>query len=260
MTASSPLPSGAAAPVALSDETRARLMRCSSASVSTQLVRRGLRNIAIAGVLPIRQGLPPMVGPAFTLRYIPAREDVDVYGRSNDPSTPQRRAIETVPAGHVLVMDCRREPEIAGIGSILTRRLQERGVAGVVLDGGVRDTRTVSGFEMPVYCLGPAAPPNFVGHHAVDCNQPIACGGVAVFPGDIIFGDHEAVIVIPAHLADEVAADAVAMEQREVFLLKEIEAGRSIVGVYPPNADTMARYEVWARENGIGAAVKDDEP
>lgn len=238
----------------MNETTRARLRRCSSASVSTQLVRRGFRNVAVAGVAPLRADQQPMVGPAFTLRYVPAREDLDVYGKSNDPMTPQRRAIEVTPAGHVLVIDCRREREIAGIGSILARRLQERGVTGIVLDGGVRDTVSISGFEIPVYCAGPAAPPNFVGHHAVDLNVPVACGGVAVYPGDVIFGDAEAVLVIPAHVADEVAIDALAMEEREVFLLEEIVSGRSIVGVYPPDAETMARYAEWSRKRG-GSAV-----
>ncbi len=247
---SDPIPSGPE----LKAETRERLLQCSSASVSTQLVRRGLRNVAIAGVRPVREDGPPMVGPAFTLRYIPAREDLDVYGKSNDPATPQRRAIEVTPAGHVLVLDCRGDTRIAGIGAILTRRLQERGVAGVVLDGGVRDTQTVAGFGIPVYCTGPAAPPNFVGHHAVDLNRPIGCGGVPVYPGDVIFGDAEAVLVIPHHLADEVAIDALAMEQREVFLLEEIAAGRSIVGVYPPNEATMARYADWTKQKGRQAA------
>jgi regulator of RNase E activity RraA len=138
---------------------------------------------------------------------------------------------------------------VAGIGAILSRRLRERGVAGVVLDGGVRDTQVIAGFDMPVYCTAPAVPANYVGHHAADFNSAIACGGVAVYPGDIIFGDAEAVIVIPRHLAEEVAAEGAAMEKRERFLISEIESGRSIVGVYPPDAATLAKYEEWARVN-----------
>jgi len=200
----------------LSDLTTSRLADCSSASVSTQLVKRGFRNIAIRGVMPIRPGLPRMIGPAFTVRYIPAREDLDAYGSGGDPTNKQRQAIEQVPEGAVMV-----------------------------LDGGVRDTMSIRGFTIPVYCQGPSAPPNYAGHHAADIQVPIACGGVAVYPGDILFGDDEAVIVIPAHIVDDVAEEAWEMEEREKFLLTEIEAGRTIVGVYPPNEETMQKYRLW---------------
>jgi regulator of RNase E activity RraA len=226
----------------ISSELRAVFMKCSAASISTQLIRRGLRNVAIRGVTPIRAGLPPMVGPAFTMRYVPAREDIDAYGSGGDPTNVQRIAIEEAPAGHVFVADCRENTDIAGIGSILARRLMKRGLVGVVLDGGVRDTMSIRDIEFPVYCAGPSVPPNYAGHHAADMNVVVSCGGVAVYPGDIIFGDAEAVVVIPRHLAEEIAADAAEMERRERFLYKEIEAGRSIKGVYPPDDETMARY------------------
>lgn len=229
----------------LSDLTTSRLADCSSASVSTQLVKRGFRNIAIRGVMPIRPGLPRMIGPAFTVRYIPAREDLDAYGSGGDPTNKQRQAIEQVPEGAVMVLDCRNVSDVAGMGAILCRRLQMRGAAGVVLDGGVRDTMSIRGFTIPVYCQGPSAPPNYAGHHAADIQVPIACGGVAVYPGDILFGDDEAVIVIPAHIVDDVAEEAWEMEEREKFLLTEIEAGRTIVGVYPPNEETMQKYRLW---------------
>ena len=235
----------------LSVETRATFMLCSSPSLSTQLVRRGLRNVAIRGVRPIRRDLPPMVGPAFTLRYVPAREDIDAYGSGGDPRNVQRQAIEVVPEGHVFVVDCRGNSDIAGIGAILGRRLATRGVRGVVLDGGVRDTQAFESIDLPTYCVGPSAPPNYAGHHAADMNVVIGCGGVAVYPGDIVFGDSEAVIVVPRHLAAEVAADAAEMEQRERFLFKEVESGRSIKGVYPPDEDTTRRYE---KAKSIGEA------
>ncbi|MCA3263799.1 MAG: ribonuclease activity regulator RraA [Telmatospirillum sp.] len=226
-------------------ELRATLARCSSATLSTLLVKRGLRNTAIRGVRPLRPGLPPMIGPAFTLRYVPAREDIDAYGSGGDPANLQRQAIELAPAGHVFAIDCRNEPHIAGIGSILVRRLHARGLTGVVLDGGVRDTTAIAGFAIPVYCAGAAVPPNYAGHHAAEINGTISCGGVAIYPGDILFGDSEAVIVVPRHLAAEVAAEGAAMERRERFLIAQIEAGRSIVGVYPPDAETLARYAQW---------------
>jgi regulator of RNase E activity RraA len=184
-----------------------------------------------------------MVGPAFTLRYIPAREDLDRYGSGGDPHNAQRIAIEQVPEGGVFVVDCRGDDSVAGIGAILTRRLQARGVAGVVMDGGVRDSNTVATFDIPVYCSGPSAPPNYAGHHAVEFETPISCGGVAVYPGDIVLGDAEAVVVIPRHMAAELAEEGEAMERREAFLMREIVAGRSIVGVYPPDSDTLQRYQ-----------------
>ena len=226
----------------ITDELRSLYTKCSAASISTQLIRRGLRNVAIRGVRPIRAGLPPMVGPAFTMRYVPAREDIDAYGSGGDPNNFQRQAIEVAPSGCVFVADCRGAADIAGIGSILARRLMLRGLKGVVLDGGVRDTMSVAQSDFPVYCAGPAVPPNYAGHHAADMNVVVSCGGVAVYPGDIVFGDDEAVVVIPRHLADEIAADAAEMERRERFLYKEIEKGRSIKGVYPPDEDTMTRY------------------
>jgi regulator of RNase E activity RraA len=230
-------------------ELREKFMQTSSASISTQLVRRGLRNVAIRGVLPIRNDLPPMVGPAFTLRYIPAREDLDAYGSGGDPKNIQRKALEVIPDGRVFVVDCRGSLDVVGIGSILARRLVSRGVKGVVLDGGVRDTPSFHGIDLPTYCIGPSAPPNYAGHHAADMDVPISCGGVAVYPGDIIFGDSEAVVVVPRHLAEEIAEDSQEMDRRERFLFSEIESGRSIEGVYPPNEETMKRYQA-ARERG----------
>lgn len=233
----------------LPEELRSTLSQCSAASISTQLVRRGLRNVAVRGVAPLRRDAPPMFGPAYTLRYVPAREDLDKYGSGGDPANIQRQAIEQVPAGSVFALDCRGASDIAGIGSILCRRLLARGVAGVVLDGGVRDTVSLEKIDFPVYCAGASAPPNYVGHHAADVNVVIACGGVAIYPGDIIFGDGEAVVVIPRHLAAEVAADAAEMERRERFLFREIEAGRPIKGVYPPDEETLQRYAA-ARAGG----------
>ncbi len=234
----------------LTDELRALYLQTSSATISTQLIRRGIRNVAIRGVLPLRKDLPPMVGPAFTLRYVPAREDLDAYGSGGDPTNIQRQAIELIPSGHVFVVDCRGESGIAGIGSILARRLVTRGIEGVVLDGGVRDTQSFNTIDLPVYCAGPAVPPNYAGHHAADMNVIVSCGGVAVYAGDIIFGDSEAVVVIPRHLAAEVAVDAAEQERRERFLFKEIEAGRSIQGVYPPDEDTTRRYNE-AKASGL---------
>lgn len=227
----------------IDQETLKKLGACSAATVTTLLVKRGLRNTAIRNVTPLRRDLPRMVGPAFTLRYIPAREDLDRYGSGGDPHNAQRQAIELAPAGSVFVLDCRGDASVAGIGAILTRRLQARGLAGVVMDGGVRDSDRVAKFHIPVYCSGPSAPPNYAGHHAVEHGSPISCGGVAIYPGDIMLGDSEAVVAIPPHLAAEIAEEGEAMERREEFLMSEIESGRSIMGVYPPDPETLERYQ-----------------
>ncbi|ANL36478.1 hypothetical protein [Rhizobium phaseoli] len=225
----------------------AKLLRTNSASLSSLLLKRGLRNTAVRGVRPLAAAEKPMVGPAVTVRYIPAREDIDGSSYSSDPSNQQRKAIDTIPEGHVLVFDCRSMAEIAGIGAVLARRLVYRGCAGLVLDGGVRDTADMAQLGLPTYCLGPAAPANLVAHHASDMNQPIACGGVAVYPDDIVFGDAEAVIIIPRQYVSEIADEAVAMEEQEEFLKLEIESGKPTLGVYPPNQETLERYEAWRK-------------
>jgi len=234
--------------MALSDDTRKLLSACSSATLSTQLFKRGLRNQVLQGVSRLTPKSPTMVGEAYTLRNIPGREDIDVIGIYDEPGHPQRESIEKAPPGSVLVVDCRGDARAASAGGILVRRLEVRGVAGIVTDGGLRDTPEIGAREFPVYCKAPAAPISLIHHHAVDCNVPIACGGVAVYPGDVVVGDGEGVIVIPAHLADEVAKDCYEQEKLEQFVQEEIAAGRPLPGTYPPNAETRARYETWKRK------------
>lgn len=233
----------------LSDETRHRLSACSSATLSTQLFKRGLRNQVLQGVARLTPRAPTMVGEAYTLRNIPAREDIDHIGVYENPEHPQRKAIEVAPRGSVLVIDCRGDARAASAGGILVRRLAVRGVAGLVSDGGLRDTPEIAERDFPVYCKAPSAPISLIHHHAVDANVPIACGGVAVYPGDVIVGDAEGVIVIPRGIADEVAADTYEQERLEEFVQMEIASGRPLPGVYPPNAGTRARYEEWKRKN-----------
>lgn len=232
---------------ALSDATRARLAAASTASIATLLHKRGFRSQYVQGARPLRRPDRVMVGPAFTLRYIPAREDLDVVEAFRDPAHPQRVAVDTVPAGHVLVMDARRDATAASIGSILFTRLEVRGCAGLVTDAGVRDADAIAALETPCFCAGPSAPTNLSRHHAADVNVPIGCGGAPVYPGDVIVGDGDGVIVIPAHLADEIAAEAAAMEAFEAFALAEVRAGRPVIGTYPPDEATRARYEAHAR-------------
>ena len=236
----------------LSKQTRALLGGCSSATLSTQLFKRGLRNQTMQGIARITPDAPTLVGEAFTLRNIPAREDLDHIGVYEDPEHAQRKAVESIPPGCVLVIDCRGDARAASAGAILLKRLEVRGAAGMVSDGGLRDSPDAAKETFPVYCKSPAAAISLIHHHAVDINQPIACAGVAVYPGDVIVGDGEAVVVIPQHLADEVARDAFEQERMERFVHAEIAAGRPLPGTYPPNDATRARYEEWKRKHPNG--------
>lgn len=229
----------------LAEETKRLLELTTTATLTTQLFKRGLRNTFMQGVRRLTPVHSVMVGAAFTLRMIPAREDLDHPGMFTDHGHPQRRAIEECPAGAVLAIDCRKDTRGGCLGDILIARLMERGVAGVVTDGAMRDVPQIEALEIPVFAGGAAAPASFGVHHAVDLDQPIACGDVAVFPGDVLVGDAEGVVVIPRHLADEVARDAAEQEQLESWILKEVRAGRGIFGLYPPDEETRARYQAW---------------
>lgn len=229
----------------LSSETRSLLLRISTATLTSQLMARGLRNTFMQKVHRLTTGGPSMVGEAFTLRYIPSREDIDVSSVFEDRSHPQRKAIETIPQGHVLVIDCRQDIRAAGAGSILVTRTMMRGAAGVVTDGGLRDSPAIEALDYPVYCGGRSAPTNLTRHHAVDINVPIGCGDVPVYPDDIIVGDREGVVVIPRHLADEVACQGTEQTLMEDFVTERVLTGQSTFGLYPPNAETMAEFEQW---------------
>jgi regulator of RNase E activity RraA len=234
----------------LSEETRARLARISVASITTLLFKRGLRNCFIENVHLINKDAPRLVGPAYTLRYIPAREDLDHIGVFEDRSHPQRKGVEECPPGHVFVIDSRMNPKAASAGGILVTRLMKRGVAGVVTDGGFRDTPDIAALDFPVYHQRPSSPTNLIHHHAVDLNVPISCGEVAVYPGDVIVGDAEGVAVIPAHLADEVAAEGIEQTAFEDFVEEKVREGRSIFGIYPPGAEAKAEFAAWRKANG----------
>ncbi len=235
----------------LSDETRARLMRVSTASVATALFKRGLRNQFVQGVLPVAPKAGNMVGQAFTLRYIPAREDRNPIGVFRDPEHPQRVAMETCPPGWVLVMDARKDRRAATAGSILVTRLALRGAAGLVSDGGLRDVDGIGRLDMPAYCACPSAPTNLTLHEALDISVPISCGDAPVFPGDVMLGDRDGVMVIPAHLADEIAEECLAMESYEDFVLEQVQAGASIIGLYPGTRDeNLEKYREWRERTG----------
>jgi regulator of RNase E activity RraA len=190
-----------------------------------------------------------MVGEAFTLRNIPSREDIDQVSVFQNPEHPQRKAYDNVQDGQVLVIDCRGDTRAASGGGILTARLKVRGAAGLVSDGCLRDSDEIGQMDLPVFCAGAAAPLNLARHHSVDINVPIGCGGVAVYPGDIVVGDADGVVIIPRALADEVAKEATEMEKFERWVMLEIQSGRPVIGTYPPSAEARARYEEWAGNN-----------
>lgn len=231
----------------LNAKIREKLMDVSTATLSTALFKRGLRNQFIQEVSPLDPEKPNMVGEAFTLRYIPAREDLNPITVFQDPHHPQRAAVEQCPSGAVMVIDSRRDPRAASAGSILVSRMMVRGVAGVVTDGGFRDSPEIAKLDIPAYHKRPSAPTNLTLHQAVDINVPIGCGDVPVFPGDVVVGDGEGVIVIPAHLADEIADEAIEMTAFEDFVTEEVLAGRSIIGLYPPtkqeSKDDFAKWK-----------------
>ena len=235
----------------LSETTRAQLMQVSTATLCTALFKRGLRNQFIQDVRPLNGDLPNMVGPAYTLRYIPAREDLNQITVFSDRAHPQRKAVEECPPGAVLVIDSRKDARAASAGGILVSRLMKRGVAGVVTDGGFRDSPEIAELPFPAYHHRPSAPTNLTLHQAVDINRPIGCGDVAVWPGDIVVGDREGVIVLPAHLAAEIAIEATEMTVFEDFVVEKVMEGRTILGLYPPT-DEQSRtdFAAWRAEKG----------
>jgi len=242
--------------MALKPDTRDKLKTVSTATLCTALFKRGLRNQFIQDVRPVNPDLqrqiPNMVGEAFTLRYIPAREDLNTISVFQDPKHPQRVAVEQCPPGAVMVFDSRKDARAASAGSILISRLMVRGAAGVVTDGGFRDSPEIAALPFPAYHNRPSAPTNLTLHQALDINVPIGCGDVAVWPGDVMVGDKEGVFVIPAHLADEIADEAVEMTAFEDFVTDMVQNhGRSIIGLYPAtDPKTKDEFAAWRQAKG----------
>lgn len=234
----------------LNPETKAMLENVSVATLATALFKRGLRHQVIQDVRPVSPKGRNMVGSAFTLRYMPAREDRNQLSQFRNPEHPQRKAIETCPPGHVLVMDSRKSAYAASAGDILITRLMMRGGAGVVTDGGFRDAMNIAKLDMPAYHNRPSSPTNLTTNEAIDINVPIGCGDAPVFPGDIVVGDDDSIIIIPAHLADEVAREAVEMTAYEDFVMDEVKAGETIIGLYPATKDeNLAKFAEWRKAN-----------
>ena len=232
------------------DETiRATLQGVSTATLATALFKRGLRNQMIQGVLPLRARPRSMVGPAFTLRYIPAREDLNGIEVFKNPAHPQRAAIEQCPPGAVMVIDCRKDARAASAGNILVSRLMVRGAAGIVTDGGFRDSAEIAALDFPAYHQRPSAPTNLTLNQAIDINVPIGCGDAPVWPGDVIVGDTDGVIVIPAGIAGEIAAEAAEMTVFEDFVAERVMGGQSITGLYPPtDPANLEVFKQWRAE------------
>jgi regulator of RNase E activity RraA len=235
----------------LSDDIRATLKTVSTASIATALFRRGLRNQFIQGVVPVSPKPDNMVGQAYTVRHIPAREDRNPITVFRNPDHPQRLAVEGCPAGWVLVMDARKDARAATAGSILITRLAVRGVAGVVSDGGFRDAEGIAALDMPAYYARPSAPTNLTLHEAIDIGVPISCGDAPIFPGDIMVGDADGVMVIPAELVDEIADECIEMQYFEDFVLEEVRNGAPVIGLYPSTKEgNQQKYEEWRKKTG----------
>jgi regulator of RNase E activity RraA len=226
------------------------LRNVSVATLTTVLYKRGFRNQFLQDLSPLDPGGRRMAGPAFTVRTIPAREDKAVPAVLSDRKYPGRAAIEACPAGHVLVFDSRQDARSASGGDILMTRLMVRGVEGCVTDGGMRDSGEIEEMDLPVYQVQPAPPISLLHHLAVDMQVPIACGGAPVYPGDIMVGDDEGVVAIPADIAAEVAAEAIEMTAYEDFAAEQVRGGAELFSVYPQTDLSRLKFEKWRRENG----------
>ncbi|WP_186165958.1 ribonuclease activity regulator RraA [Burkholderia gladioli] len=222
------------------------LSSVTTATLTTLLLKKGLRNVWIRGAQPLREGQPRLVGRAFTLRFVPAREDLATPESWSSPRST-RAAIEAMPGGCIAVVDAMGIRDAGIFGDILCLRMQQRGVAALITDGVVRDVAGVLDTQLPVWCSGVAAPPSVAGLTFVNWQEPIGCGGVAVFPNDLIVVDADGAVVIPAALVDEITAAAVEQERLEGWIIKQVRNGASLPGLYPPNEENKARYEAYKR-------------
>ncbi len=215
-------------------------------TLTTVLLKKGLRNVWLRGALPLKSGQPRLVGRAFTLRFVPAREDLATPESWGAPIST-RAAIEAMPEGCIAVVDAMGVTDAGIFGDILCERMARRGVAALVTDGVVRDVGGVLATGLPVWCRGVAAPPSVAGLTFVAWQQPIACGGVAVFPDDILVADDDGAVLIPAAIAEDVAVLATEQELLEAWIMEEVGKGAALPGLYPPNAEQRVRYEAWKK-------------
>jgi regulator of RNase E activity RraA len=229
----------------LSSATADALRRVGTSTVTGILSRRGFKNMFMQEVWPIRPAMPRLVGLAYTMRFIPARED---KARNPAAGPIQQQAMENCPPGHVLVVDARGDPRAASAGDIYCGRLRARGCAGIVTDGGLRDTDGVFKTGLVAYHRRPSSPPSGIVHQPIDLNLPIACGGVAVYPGDVIVGDGDGVVVIPPDIVDAVAEEALATTLYDEFAEAEVARGRSLLGLFPAAGEEAKRdFEAWKK-------------
>jgi regulator of RNase E activity RraA len=234
--------------MALSEQARDILGSISTATLTTLLLKKGLRNVWLRGTAPLRGGQGRKVGTAFTLRFVPAREDLATPASWASPRST-RAAIEAMPEGCIAVVDALGIEDAGIFGDILSARMAKRGVAALVTDGVVRDLAGVEASGLPVWCAGTAAPPSVAGLTFVGWQEPIACGGVAIFPDDVIVADDDGAVVVPAALVDELLPLAIEQERLENWILQEVERGQPLPGLYPPNEETRKRYEAEMKRN-----------
>jgi regulator of RNase E activity RraA len=218
------------------------LSKITTATITTLLLKKGLRNVWMRGTRPLNPGQPRLVGPAFTLRFVPAREDLATPESWSKPIST-RAAIEAMPEGCITVVDAMGITDAGIFGDILCARMKKRGVAALVTDGVLRDVAGVRGTGLPVWCQGAAAPPSVAGLTFVNWGEPIGCGGVAVFPDDVVVVDDDGAVLIPQALVAEIVAAAPEQERLESWIMGEVEKGAALPGLYPPNAENKARYE-----------------
>ena len=220
------------------------LSQITTATITTLLLKKGLRNVWMRGTIPLNPGQPRLVGPAFTLRFVPAREDLATPESWSKPIST-RAAIEAMPEGCITVVDAMGVTDAGIFGDILCARMQKKGVAALVTDGVLRDVAGVKGTGLPVWCQGAAAPPSVAGLTFVNWGEPIACGGVAVFPDDVVVVDEDGAVLIPQALVADIVAAAPEQERLENWIMAEVEKGVPLPGLYPANAENKARYEAW---------------
>ncbi len=232
--------------LALDPRIVAALEEVTTATLTTILLKKGLRNVWMRGTKPIRSGQPRKVGRAFTLRFVPAREDLATPESWASPKST-RAAIEAMPAGVIAVADSMGTTDAGIFGDILCARMVKRQVAALITDGAVRDMSGVLSTGLDVWCQGAAAPPSVAGLTFVDWQQPIGCGGVAVFPNDVIVVDEDGAVCIPQALLDDIVLLAIDQERMEGWIMQEIGRGIALPGLYPMNAETKARYDAWVK-------------
>ncbi len=239
------------APIFVPDSVLDRLAKVTSGSLTTQLYRKGYRQPVLVGLKPLNRKVKPFAGRAYTMRFIPAREDIDTYATlTTEPhiNNLQWVGVEQVSPGEVVVIDSNRDPRAASMGNMLITRMMVRGARGVVTDGAFRDGTELAGMDFPIWSAGVTATTRLSYHHVADLQVPIGCAGVAVYPGDVIHGDGDNISVIPAHCAEEMANLCEAQDDLEAYLALRVQAGETLWGLYPPSPATRERHKAWVAE------------